>query len=53
MKKNYVNPELELIGLETIGFLAASVPGAEGGGSDGGLTPSTDDPSDPNWGSDF
>ncbi len=54
MKKNYSSPEFEILELDlATSLLAGSVPGAEGGNSDGGLTPSTDDPSDPNWGSDF
>lgn len=54
MKKNYFEPKMAVIELDlrkTI--LAGSVPGAEGGGSDGGVTPTTDDPSTPGWGDDF
>ena len=54
MKKIYLKPEIELIELETAGFLAASVPGAEGGGGDSGIdTGEPTNPSDPNWGSDY
>ena len=53
MKKLYFEPEMELIELETAGFLAASAPGTEGSGDDGGVTPETPDPSDPDWGSDY
>lgn len=35
MKKNYLNPEIEIIELETVGFLANSVPGEEGGENSG------------------
>lgn len=52
-KKNYMIPEVELIELETEGFLAASVGGAEGGSDDGGSDTTPTDPSEDGWGADY
>ncbi len=53
MKKTYIAPEMETVELKLSGMLCASVPGAEGGGSDGSSDVTTTDPTDPNWGSDY
>ena len=42
---------MELVELEVAGFLCTS--GAEGGDGDGGVTPGSGDPSDPDWGKDY
>ena len=41
MKKYYLNPEVEILEIETIGFLAASdgIPGEEGGENSGKIVP--------------
>ena len=40
MKKFYLNPEVEILEIETIGFLAASgIPGEEGGENPGKIVP--------------
>ena len=49
MKKNYLEPEVELIELETLGFLAASA----GISEDGEVTPGEGDPGSEGWGSDY
>ena len=53
MKKIYFEPEMELIELETAGFLATSdLDNIDNGGSDGGIGGSDKDPSDtttPGW----
>lgn len=54
MKKTYFAPEVEVIELMAqVALLAGSVPGAEGGGDDGGSTPEDKDPSQDGWDSDF
>lgn len=52
MKKIYSAPELELVEMETGILLAGSLGDIETGGG-GEITPSTGDPSDPEWGSDY
>ncbi len=52
MKKNYFAPEVEVVNLETAGFLASSLGDIETGGG-GEVTPSTGNPDDPNWGNDY
>ncbi len=50
MKKIYLNPTLDVVEIDVKNqILSGSVPGAEGGGSDGGITPTPVDPSDPSW----
>lgn len=52
MKMIYSAPEMELVELETVGFLAASLGDITTG--DGGEVPPTQgDPTDPEWGSDY
>jgi len=54
MKKTYFAPEMETVELKfSNSLLAGSVPGAEGGGSDGGSTPGVVDPSQPGFGDDY
>ncbi len=56
MKKNYFEPEMELIEMQTPSMiLAGSTGDAIGGGDDGSVTPSTPsvDPTDPSWGKDY
>lgn len=52
MKKIYFAPEVEVVNLETEGFLAASIGDIETGGG-GEVTPSTGDPTNPDWGNDY
>ena len=54
MKKIYLNPTIDVVEIDVKNqILAGSVPGAEGGGSDGGLTPTNDDPGSDDWGNKF
>lgn len=57
MKKIYLEPEMELVELETAGFLATSdLSDIDNGGSDGGIGGSEKDPSDtttPGWDAGF
>lgn len=56
MKKNYFEPEMELIEMQTASMiLAGSTGDAIGGGDDGSVTPSTPSvgPTDPSWGKDY
>ncbi len=54
MKKIYLNPTLEVVEIDVKNqILAGSVPGAEGGGNDGGVTPGEVDPSQPGFGDDY
>ena len=54
MKKIYLEPEMELIELETSGFLASSTGDVDVPGAGGEVTPSDGgDPTDPSWGSDY
>jgi len=54
MKKNYLNPTIDIVKLDVkYQILEGSVPGAQGGGSDGGVTPVDVDPNDPDYGSDY
>lgn len=54
MKKFYLDPEMEIIELETQGFLADST-GTEGGNGDGGVIPSEEGgtPGSEGWGGDY
>lgn len=53
MKKKYFEPATDVVKLDyTTPLLAESI-GAEGGSSDGGVTPGTGDPSSDDWGSDY
>jgi hypothetical protein len=52
MKKIYFAPEVEVVELETEGFLAASLGDIETGGG-GEVTPSVGDPDDDDWGNDY
>ena len=53
MKKTYYAPEVEIIILNSQQPLLVESIGAEGGSSDGGVTPGSGNPSDPGWGSDY
>lgn len=54
MKKNYFEPQAEIVELETFGFLAGSVGDIDGGGEDGEYTGNTGtDTSSSDWGSDY
>lgn len=54
MKKTYFAPEVEVVELMAqVALLAGSIPGAEGGGDDGGSDTNPTDPSDPGWGDDY
>lgn len=54
MKKIYLNPTLDVVEIDVKNqILSGSVPGAEGGGSDGGTTPVVVDPSTPGWDDDL
>lgn len=54
MKKTYFAPEVEVVELMAqVALLAGSVPGAEGGGDDGGSEVTPTDPNQPGWDSDF
>lgn len=54
MKKTYYSPNMDVIELKSSqALLAGSVPGAEGGGSDGGSGVNTTDPSQEGWGDDY
>lgn len=48
----YFAPEMELVEIETAGFLASSLGDIETGGG-GEVTPTITDPNDPDWGSDY
>lgn len=53
MKKNYFEPQAEIVELETFGFLATSgLDNIDNGGSDGSVSGSDKEPSDtdtPGW----
>jgi hypothetical protein len=54
--KKYLEPEMEILELETIGFLAASIGDIDDGGvGDGEYTGNTpgETPGSPGWGSDY
>jgi len=54
MKKIYLNPTVEVVEIDFKNhLLAGSLPGAEGGGNDGGTTPGVVDPTDPGFGGDY
>ena len=53
MKKTYFSPEMETVELKFSQVILTGSIGAEGGNSDGGVTPGTGDPSNPGWGSDY
>lgn len=54
MKKTYFAPEVEVVELMAqVALLAGSVPGAEGGGDDGGSEVTPTDTDQPGWDSDF
>ena len=54
MKKTYYSPNMDVIELKSShSLLAGSVPGAEGGGSDGGSTVTPTDPAQEGWGDDY
>lgn len=53
MKKTYFAPEFETVELKMNGMLCASVPGAEGGGDDGGQPTTETDPNEDGWDANF
>ena len=53
MKKNYFAPQTELIELEVSTMILAGSTGDIETGGGGEVTPTTGDPSDPDWGSDY
>lgn len=52
MKMIYSAPEMELVELETTGFLASSLGDIDTAGG-GEVTPTQGNPNDPDWGSDY